>query len=158
MTFTRCRIYESERFLVTAIFVIAITTAIAATAFVAAVATAATFIVTAAAAAAVAATTVATAAITTATAIATIAAAAAAFVITAASTIAGRTAAAMIFFGFFHDQLFFAKGNVFEVLNGIQCVLFVLHFHKTKPTAFAGFSIQRHFSGNQGTKFFKNLH
>src|SRR5207248_9946402 len=49
------------------------------------------------------------------------------------------------------------KGNVFQMFNSIQSILFVLHFNKAKATALARFSVNGNFCRNKRTKFFKNL-
>ena len=142
----------------------AITAAIAATTAVATttVATTTTAISTAAVTAASVATTTtaistaAVAAASVATAVATTPVATA-ITATIATATAGTTPGSALV-GFFNDQLLFTKSYIFQVLDGVATIGLVLHFHKTKSPAFAGFFIEGYFGRNNRTKLFEDFY
>ena len=107
------------------------------------------------------ATTVASASVATATAISTPVAAttsvAAAITTTITAAAAGTTTGSALV-GFFNDQLLFTEGNIFQVFDGVAAIGLVLHFHKTKSPAFAGFFVKGYFGRNNRTKLFEDFY
>jgi hypothetical protein len=61
-------------------------------------------------------------------------------------------------FGLLNYQLFFAKCNILQAIDGFVCFFIIGHLYKCKAPALASFFIHGHFGRSYGTKLFKNFH
>jgi hypothetical protein len=66
--------------------------------------------------------------------------------------------AATAFVGFFYNQLFFSKGNIFQHFNCFPGIFIFRHFYKAKTAAFARGFVNGNLGRRRLPKFFKDFH